>query len=175
MAAILEIPRTMWDLYKCLPEGVLVQLINNQLIMSPAPKDRHQKLLEKLHRRLGNFVEDNTLGETRVAPSDVFLNEENIYQPDIYFVSNENLSGFQEDGFRGAPDLIIEILSPGSEKYDRNEKMKVYEASGVKEYWLVNPDIKTATGYFNTNGCFELFVEEKEKLSSKLLNTEFIF
>lgn len=175
MGAIDTRPRTMLELYQCLPEGLPVQLINNQIIMSPAPKDRHQKLIDKLYRRLGDFVETNNLGETRVAPSDVFLNDENIYQPDMYFIANNKLAGFQDDGFHGAPDLVIEILSPGSEKQDRKEKMKVYESSGVTEYWKVNQDTKTATGYFNSNGRFELFAEEKEKLSSRLLNTVFFF
>lgn len=175
MGAISERPRTMWELFQCLREGTPVQLINNQLDMSPAPKDNHQQAVSDLFVELTNFVRKNKLGKTRVGPSDVYLNEENIYQPDIYFVSNQNLSGFREDGFHGAPDLTIEILSPGTEKLDKVDKMKVHEVGGVKEYWIVDPETKKATGYFNSGGHFDFLCEETNKISSKLLNTVLVF
>ena len=165
----------MREVYQCLPEGTPVQLINNQLIMSPAPKDRHQKLIGTLYRRIADFVEKNNLGETRLAPSDVFLNNENIYQPDIYFVPPEKLGGFQEDGFHGVPDLIIEILSSGSEKLDKFDKFNNYEAAGVKEYWIVDPLDNNATGYKNVSGKFEQLPEQKGQLHSPLLSTDFSF
>ena len=132
-------------------------------------------LVTDISFELTGYIKKNRLGNTRVAPSDVFLNDENIYQPDVYFVSNDNAGNFEKDGFHGAPDLVIEILSPGTEKIDKNEKLKLYETNGVKEYWLIDPDTKKATGYNNNNGRFELIIEETEKLSSKLLNTVFIF
>ena len=165
----------MLEVYNCLPEGTPVQLINNQLFMSPAPKDRHQKILNKINRLLADHVDKYYLGETRIAPSDVFLNEENIYQPDIYFISTEHLDGFQEDGFHGAPDLVIEILSPGSEKTDKVDKFINYEAVGVKEYWIVDPLDKTSIGYKNVLGKFEMITEKKGQLYSPLLDTEFTF
>lgn len=165
----------MLEVYNCLPEGTPVQLINNQLFMSPAPKDRHQKLIGKLYLLVTAFVERNHLGETRIAPSDVFLNKENIYQPDIYFISTEHLDGFHEDGFHGAPDLVIEILSPGSEKTDKVDKFINYEAVGVKEYWIVDPLDKTSIGYKNVLGKFEMITEKKGQLYSPLLDTEFTF
>ena len=109
----------MREIYQYLPEGVPVQLINNQLIMSPAPQDPHQQLVTDISYELTGYVKKNNLGKTRVAPSDVFLNDENIYQPDVYFVSNDNTGHFERDGFHGAPDLVIEILSPGTETRPR--------------------------------------------------------
>ena len=175
METLIRPPRTMLELYQCLPEGTPVQLINNQLIMSPAPKDRHQRLVGDLFVIISTFVKKNKLGQTRVAPSDVFLNEENIYQPDIYFVGAQNLTGFQEDGFHGTPDLIIEILSPGSEKLDRIDKFNTYESCGVKEYWIVDSLDKKATGYKNTGGKFEVLPEKTGQINSTLLATEFSF
>lgn len=165
----------MLELYQCLPEGLPVQLINNQLIMSPAPNDPHQQIVIDLSSDVHFYIKKNKLGKTRVGPSDVYINDKNVYQPDVYFVSNENPGHFERNGFHGAPDFVIEILSPGNEKTDKVDKLKVYEASGVKEYWFIEPDTKTATGYFNTNGSFKLFAEEKDKLSSRLLNTVFNF
>ena len=175
MGAIDTRPRTMLELYQCLPEGLPVQLINNQLVMSPAPNDPHQQIVSDLFAEIHLFIKKNKLGKSRVAPSDVYINERNVYQPDIYFVSNENPGHFELNGFHGAPDFVIEVLSPGNEKTDKVDKLKVYEESGVLEYWYIEPDTKTATGYFNSNGRFELFAEEKEKLSSRLLNTVFYF
>jgi Uma2 family endonuclease len=175
MAAIYDRPRTMLEVYRCLPEGVPIQLINNQLIMSPAPNDPHQQIIIDLSSEINFFVKKQKFGKTRVAPSDVYFNLENVFQPDIYFVSNSNAGCFERDGFHGVPDFVIEILSPGNKKYDEVEKFKIYEAAGVKEYWLVEPDTKTATGYINTNGRFKLYKKETGKLSSKILNTVFEF
>jgi Uma2 family endonuclease len=175
MGTLMRPPRTMLEIYQCLPEGTPVQLINNQLIMSPAPKDIHQKVISKIYRLLADFIEKNHLGETRITPSDVFLNNENIYQPDIYYVSTANLNGFQEDGFHGVPDLIIEFLSPGSEKQDKVDKLKNYEACGVIEYWIVDPKTKKTIGYFNEKGRFEKLSELSGQIHSRLLNTIFTF
>src|SRR5438128_11577050 len=103
-------PRTILEVFKNLPECTLAQLIHNQLIMSPVPSDAHQKVLDKIYRQLGNFVEENKLGETRVAPYDVFLNKKNSFQPDIIFIATESLYKIKEDGFYVAPDLVIEIF-----------------------------------------------------------------
>lgn len=175
MQIVTERHRNAEEILKLLPEGFGVQLINDNIVMSPAPKDIHQKISGKLHSRLLIFVEENDLGETRDAPSDVFLNDINIYQPDIYFVSKERLHLFAEDGFYGAPDLVVEIISPGSEAMDKGMKKDVYESAGVKEYWLIDPKTKGATGFENTASGFVQFIEEKGKLSSKLLNTVLIF
>ncbi len=168
-------PRTMLEVYQCLPEGIPLELINNQLIMSPAPNDPHQQVIVELSYEITGFIKKNKLGKIRIAPSDVYINEENVFQPDIYFVSNENPGSFERNGFHGSPDFVIEILSPGNEKKDKTDKYNIYENAGVKEYWLVNPDTKTATGFYLTNSRFELFAEEKDKLSSRLLNTIFPF
>jgi hypothetical protein len=66
-------PRTLKEVYENLPEGTLAQLINNQIYMSPAPSDTHQKILDTVYRQLGNFVELNNFGQTRTAPYDVYL------------------------------------------------------------------------------------------------------
>ncbi|MDQ3844290.1 MAG: Uma2 family endonuclease, partial [Bacteroidota bacterium] len=74
-------PQTMMEVFQSLPEGTRVQLINNQLVMSPAPSDPHQDVLDIIYRRLGDYVEENHLGKTRTAPYDVYLNRKNAYQP----------------------------------------------------------------------------------------------
>lgn len=161
-------PRTLMEVFQSLPEGTLAQLINNQLIMSPAPSDPHQKVLDKIYRRMGDFVEKTSLGETRVAPYDVYLNRRNAFQPDIVFIANEHLAGSKENGFHGAPDLVIEILSAGSWHYDTGAKKDEYERSGVKEYWLVDPKEKTVEGCQLVNGEFQPLPAEKGTITFRL-------
>src|SRR2546421_4941537 len=115
-------PRTMLEVYKSLPEGTLCQLINNQIIMSPSPLDIHQKILGKIFVALVNLVESNKSGEVRIAPYDVYFNKKNVYQPDIVFISNDNIHKIEKDGLHGAPDIVIEVLSPSTAKYDLEDK-----------------------------------------------------
>ncbi len=168
-------PRTMLDLYRGLPEGTLCQLINNQLIMSPAPTENHQKVLDRIYRRLGDFIEKNQLGEVRVAPYDVYLGKRNVYQPDILFIGNNNLSKIQSDGLHGAPDLIIEILSSSTAKYDLEDKKEVYEQFGVWEYWIVDPSNKQVWGYQLVDNCYQGLPTAAGEINSFLLKTQFIF
>src|SRR5215213_6493842 len=111
-------PRTMLEVFKSLPEGTLVQLIENNLIMSPSPKDRHQEVLEELTFHLTTHVRRKKMGKVRFAPYDVYLDQKNAFQPDLIFISNTNLYKIEEDGLHGAPDLVVEILSPSTAKYD---------------------------------------------------------
>jgi Uma2 family endonuclease len=162
-------PKTLLEVFQMLPEGTLAQLINNQIVMSPAPSDVHQKVLDKIYRRLGDFVENNKLGETRPAPYDVYLNRRNVYQPDIVFIANENLHKIKENGFHGAPDLVIEILSPATWRLDKEDKKDEYERSGVKEYWMVEPTDKTTEGFRLVNGEFQPLSSEPGTLPLQLL------
>lgn len=168
-------PRTMLELYKSLPEGTNVQLIENNLVMSPAPSDIHQEVIDKVYRRLGNYVEQYDLGKTRVAPYDVYFDEENIFQPDIIFISNENLNKIEDDGLHGVPDLVMEILSPRSEKDDTGRKKNVYQRYGVKEYWIVDPSTKHVEGFSLVDEMFVSISSETGIIRSGLLNTEIVF
>lgn len=168
-------PRTAMEVFKILPEGTLCEVIENQLYMPPAPDDSHQDASVALTMAIGNFVTQNKLGFVRHAPYDVYLNESNVFQPDFIFVSNENASGRQMDGFHGAPDLVIEIISPGSEKYDRVVKKNIYERSGVIEYWIINPETKECSGFESVNGKFLPLPVALRQIESKLLHSTFHF
>lgn len=163
-------PKTMMEVFQSLPEGTLAQLINNQIIMSPAPSDKHQDVLDRIYRRLGDYVEKNRLGKTRVAPYDVYLNRRNAYQPDIVFIANENLERIQPNGLHGAPDLVIEILSPATWRIDKEDKKYEYERSGVKEYWIIDPLDGQAEGFRLVDGEFQPVAAEPGTLPIQLLN-----
>ncbi len=168
-------PRTMLEAFKSLPEGTLVQLINNQLIMAAAPLDIHQFVLGQIHYELFGIVINNNLGQVRVAPYDVFLSSKNVFQPDISFIANENLHKIQADGLHGAPDLVIELLSPSTSKYDLDEKKDVYERYGVKEYFIIEPATKTVDHYWLVNGEYSKQPSTAGNINSKLLNCQITF
>ena len=138
------------------------ELINGELYMAPAPSWEHQKSTINLATLLDNFVSDTGLGEVVASPIDVYLSDEDVFQPDIVFISNERLGIIRSDGIHGAPDLVIEVLSPGTERIDRTLKSERYEMSDVSEYWQANPIAKTILVLRARDGAFErvgLFTE----------------
>ena len=138
------------------------ELINGELYMAPAPSWEHQKSTINLATLLDNFVSDTGLGEVVASPIDVYLSDEDVFQPDIVFISNERLGIIHSDGIHGAPDLVIEVLSPGTERIDRTLKSERYEMFDVSEYWQANPIAKTILVLRARDGAFErvgLFTE----------------
>lgn len=168
-------PRTILEVFESLPEGTLCELINNKIVMPPAPSYEHQGTSRIIFRQLDDFVVANDLGDVRYAPVDVYLGNENVFQPDLLFIAKERLSIVQGGKVRGAPDLVIEILSPGNHNYDRKEKRSVYERFGVKEYWIVNKDTKQVTGYGLRNDAFVELPSQPGVIASPLLNTTIRF
>lgn len=168
-------PRTLLEVFKSLPEGTLAQLIKNNLVMTPAPLFRHQDTQRMILESLYAYLSSNPAGKLWVAPLDVYLDEENVFQPDILFIRKENSHIIREDGIYGAPDIIIEILSPSTAHYDLNEKKHIYERSGVQEYHVVDPDNKETKGFFLKSGKYAKPVQGQGKITSKILNHDFTF
>ncbi|MDZ7262341.1 MAG: Uma2 family endonuclease [candidate division KSB1 bacterium] len=125
--------------YCALPDDRMrYEIINGELFMSPAPTINHQRISRKLEMILCDFVEQNDLGEIFDAPCDVVFSNEDVVQPDLVFVSKKKSGIITEDNIQGAPDLVVEITSPATERADRLEKKATYERFGVKEYWIVD-------------------------------------
>ncbi len=168
-------PRSGMEVYMMLPEGTLAELINDTIYMSPTPDYYHQSVSLKLAREISLFAESTNLGECVTAPMDVFFDEKNALQPDIIFISKANLGIINKGKIKGAPDLLIEILSPGNKKHDTEVKKAIYEKFGVKEYFIVDPQSsEVITWYFNKNK----FVKQqsvKGKIKSKILKKTFSF
>jgi len=141
MTPLVNIEKKTIQDYKQLPEGAPYQLINGKLIMSPSPNRMHQKLIGEIFRIIGNYLKNNVIGEAYIAPSDVYLDDENVVQPDIYFVSSNNLSILTEAGADGAPDLIIELLSPSNAYYDLRTKLQLYREPNKIESKVLNTEI----------------------------------
>jgi len=105
--------------------------------MTPAPNKKHQQVLRKLIRKIDSLF-DNHPCELIISPFDVVLSEHNVVQPDLVIVCNQ--SKFKDQNVDGAPDVMIEIISPSSGKKDRNIKRKLYEKFGSKEYVLIDSE-----------------------------------
>jgi Uma2 family endonuclease len=95
-----------------------------------------------------------------------------VYQPDIIFISEENKEIIHEDGIHSAPDLVIEVLSPGNKKYDKGKKKNVYLQTGVKEYWMINPENLECTAYRNDNDKWKVIAETIQVFKIEMLQLE---
>jgi Uma2 family endonuclease len=142
-----QIPFT-YDDYKSLTESSdqRYELIDGDLYMNPSPTVTHQVISRNLALRLQQHVSATRCGRVLYAPLDVVLGEgenRSVVQPDILFVSNERAGILTEDEIVGAPDLIVEILSPGTAKRDAGIKKALYARSGVREYWIVDPKLES--------------------------------
>lgn len=167
-------PRTAMEVYEMLPEGTLAEVINNVLYMSPAPTFEHQRILSRLHTFMNTHVIENDLGECVFSPVDVYLGHNNAVQPDIVFIAKENLSIIREGKVKGAPDLVVEVLS-GNKKQDLQLKKQLYEQFGVKEYFIVNPADKEVITYYSDGKKFILQESKKGRIRSKLLRKTVAF
>jgi Uma2 family endonuclease len=125
-----------------IPDGDtnIYELINGEIEKRASPNTPHQDLHSELFGFLFVFNKKNKLGKLYSAPFYVVLDDENVPQPDIFFISKERNFIILADGpIMGAPDLIIEIISPGTARYDRGDKKDLYERFQVKEYWIDDP------------------------------------
>ena len=129
--------------YMSLPNDKRGQLLDGDMIWAASPTTRHQTIAQRITLVLQEFVVANSLGRFWFAPLDVVLSDHDVAQPDILFVSNERSSIVTDANIQGAPDLVVEILSPGTVEYDRGYKLALYGRHGVREYWLVDPDANT--------------------------------
>ena len=138
--------------------------------MSPAPKVKHQNIASNFHIKLKTDPANRCY--TGIAPTDVVFDEFNVIQPDVFVVCNRDR--ITENNIQGAPDLIVEVVSPATELKDRREKKALYEKAGVKEYIIVFPDREYVERYslknrsygapdiFNWNEVLNLYSLEME-------------
>lgn len=150
-----------------------MELIDGEVIVSPAPFDQHQAIVTELTIELGMVNRKFDLGDLRVSPSDIHFDEHNVVQPDVFLVLKDNPRCRLDDDnyWHGAPDLCIEVLSEGTEKKDKIDKFALYEKYGVREYWLIDPDQRTLQVYVWVNGKFEdrgIFSEHDSVTSSMI-------
>ncbi|MDQ2888334.1 MAG: Uma2 family endonuclease [Chloroflexota bacterium] len=163
-----------YDLYAALPDdGKRYEVVDGVLYMSPSPGDFHQKICLLVAHYLLTHVMLAGLGQVRPAPFDVELAPDTIVQPDVMVVLNAWLDRITPSRIKGAPDLVIEVLSPATEKYDRTEKRAAYERAGVTEYWLVDPIARTVEVLFLEEGTYRsaALLSGQDRLISRVVPT----
>lgn len=144
MATAQPVRKYTWEDYRATPPDTRYELLDGELLMTPSPKTAHQWTQNLLGRRLSQFVEEQGLGGFFFAPYDVVLSDTDVVQPDLLFVSRDRLPlVVNDDNLRGAPDLVVEILSPGTADRDLGYKRELYARHGVAEYWIVDPAAET--------------------------------
>jgi Uma2 family endonuclease len=144
--------------YLALPDEPRCELLYGRLVLMTAPTVRHQRAVGRLLRLLSEYAELGH-GEALVSPVDVVLADHSIVQPDLVYVSKTR-SSIVRNRIEGAPDLVVEILSPGTARRDLGEKLRLYAESGIAEYWLVDPASKTFEFLENAEGGFRLRLPE---------------
>jgi Uma2 family endonuclease len=138
----MALARITWNDVQQMPDdGNRYEAIEGELHVTPAPSLRHQRISMRMTLILHRILVEPGLGELFFAPTGVeFPATEEGVQPDLLFVSNERRGILADPWIRGAPDLVIEILSPTTAGRDRGVKRKLYARQGVAEYWIVDPE-----------------------------------
>ncbi len=128
-----------YDDYRQLPDdGKRYEIIDGELFVSPSPTTTHQKVSKRLQFALMTQVENKGLGVVFDAPVDVIFGATCVVVPDLLVMDSTRKNRISERGIEGAPDLIVEILSPSTAKIDQGTKLKLYASEGVQEYWIVD-------------------------------------
>jgi len=166
--AVLEKKKYTYEDYLKTPDDKRYELIGGELFMTPSPITKHQRISRELAFALLQFAKKEKIGEVFYAPFDVYLDKENVVQPDILYVSQERLMIIGEKNIQGAPDITVEIISESSAYRDLVQKKKLYARFGVKEFWVVIPEQETVEIYALKDAMYEL---RKTYVKSDLLES----
>jgi Uma2 family endonuclease len=128
--------------YLQLPEGRRYEIADGNLYMIPSSTPAHQMIASRLEFALHRHVVSADLGVVLRAPCDVLLSDADVVQPDILFISKSRQAIIKDQHVAGAPDLVIDVLSPTTTERDSGVKLKLYERAGIPEYWLISPEAR---------------------------------
>ena len=156
-------------------EEPLDELLNGKIVMMAGASVNHNRAAGNIYHIFRNYLKGKTC-EAFSDGVDVYLTDDDRVIPDVMIVCNKNI--IKPDGIHGAPDLVVEVLSPGTAKNDKGYKKDLYEKSGVKEYWIVDPSVHSIEAYILADGKYRLdefyalfpdtiAVTEKEKAETK--------
>jgi Uma2 family endonuclease len=140
--------------------------------MSPSPSLFHQQILKNLFTVIDSLAKKSG-DRAYFAPLDVFLDDNNVPQPDLVYIKKENIDKLSTRGVEGAPDLVVEIISPSNSYIDWYDKKDLYQKNKVKEYWIIDPGNRTLEVFQLVNNAFVLaqHLVAKGKINSPLLST----
>jgi Uma2 family endonuclease len=155
-------------------DGKRHELIDGEHYVTPSPNLSHQRIVGRLYLMIATHLEAHPAGEIFLSPLDVVFTRFDVVEPDLLFVSEAKRSEIlTRQNVRGAPDLVVEVGSPGTRKRDETLKRRLYESQGVSEYWVVDPELETVRVYTRTGDRYgrpiELQREADDVLTTSLL------
>jgi Uma2 family endonuclease len=165
---------TVADLDLLPDNGIRYEIIDGELFMTRAPSWSHQKVANNICAALNRWSDETKLGEATTAPGIVFSEADNVI-PDVVWASNERLASLLDEAehLTGAPELIVEVLSPGeqNERRDREVKLKLYASQGVQEYWIADRRLQQLQVYRRQTATLKLGVTlfASDEITSPLL------
>jgi Uma2 family endonuclease len=128
-------------------DGKRHEIIGGEHFVTPSPNRRHQAVLKNLVWALETYLRRQRLGTLYFAPLDVVLSHHDVVEPDLLYVSAARSAILTEPNVQGAPDLVVEILSPSTRSRDERLKRDLYDRAGVAEYWIVDPEAETVKAF----------------------------
>jgi Uma2 family endonuclease len=140
------LPKLTYDDFLSFPDdGRRHELIDGDHYVTPSPSERHQRISMELTLALGTYLKATGAGRAYYAPFDVVMSDHDVVEPDLLVVLSDQLDVLAEKHVRGAPAIVVEILSPGTRRRDETLKRQLYARAGVLEYWMVDPERETIT------------------------------
>jgi Uma2 family endonuclease len=153
-------------------DGKRHELIDGEHYVTPSPNTRHQEISGRLYLLIGKWLEQHPIGRLFYAPFDVVFTRFDVVEPDLLYMSNERADEIlTTQHVTGAPEIVMEIGSPGTRKRDETIKRRLYERSGVQEYWVIDPDLDVIRVYRRSGDVFERPVELSSEAADTLRTT----
>ena len=146
---------TYQDLLALPDDGLRHELIDGEHFVTPSPASKHQIILGNLHRLIATHTHVTKSGITLFAPYDIVFSDYDVVEPDLMYFSRERYAEVvTEKNAQGPPNLVVEILSPGTRRRDEGLKRRLYERMGVDEYWIVDPSAENVRVYRGPSGAY---------------------
>jgi Uma2 family endonuclease len=172
-AAPASVKFTYEDFVNFPDDGKRHEIVDGEHYVTPSPDTKHQIVVFNLSTAFGMYLRVHAIGAAFVAPFDVVFSDLDVVEPDLLYISRDRADIVTDQHVRGAPDLVVEVLSSGPRKTDDLTKRKLYERFGVREYWIVDPELETTRIYRRAGDRFvrtaELSVEQGDALTTPLL------
>ncbi len=157
------------DLLETPDDGQRYEIIGGELHVSPSPTPKHQRVLRNLFLLVHNYSQQYDSGEVFFAPLDTRFGPHDIVEPDLLYIRKDRLPIIAEKLIEGAPDLVVEVLSPSSRQRDRALKLDLYAREGVPEYWIADPERETLTVHALEGGTYRPLDASDGMISSRVL------
>lgn len=159
---------TYEDLLNFPDDGKRHEIIDGEHFVTPSPNTKHQVVSMNLTRAFILYLAQHPVGYLFAAPFDVVFSDFDVVEPDLLYISRDHLAVLTDKHVKGPPDLVVEIVSPGTRKVDEIKKRKLYEQMGVREYWVVDPELDTIKVYRGVDDAFARVAELSAKATDTL-------